>query len=193
MKAVKLLAAAVLAVAAGAASAGDWYGSATFDYKDKVNSAESHNVYGLAVGNKLSNGLTVEGRMEDEKVSVGDGTQKQEGLMQLKVTKDVGTFFGVTPYVAAAVGQKNKSTVDFPFWIGEVGAKVKLNDTFSVKYNWRQRTAFDNNTTNSYDTKENTLALNVNLTKVDTVSIAYKQERGTSDYNTTGVYYTRGF
>jgi hypothetical protein len=180
-------------LAANLAHAEGWYAGATYDQKDKVNSAEVHNVYGLNVGNKLGGGWTVEGRMEDEKVDVGDGTQKQEGLAQVKVTKDIDTGTFVTPYAAVAVGQKNKSTVDFPFWIGEAGLKVKINETFGIKYNWRQRTAFDNNTTNSYDTKEQTLALGVNLTKVDNISIAYKQERGTSDYNTKGVYYTRSF
>jgi len=192
MKLAKILAVTTLLVA-GVAQAEGFYGSVTFDEKDKVSTKEKHYIYGLNIGNKMAGGWTVEGRIEDEKVDKGDNTQKQEGLAQVKVTKDVGTWFGVTPYAAVAVGQKNKATLDFPFWIGEAGAKYKINDTLNVKYNWRQRTAFDNNATNSYDTREQTIALGVNLTKVDAVSVAYKQERGTSNYNTTGVYYTRSF
>ena len=143
---------------------------------------------------KFANGVTVEARMEDERVEPGAGAaQKQEGLMQAKVSYDIATGTIVTPYVAAALGHKNKSTVDFNFWVAEVGAKVKLTDMFNVRYGYRQRTAFDNNATNSYDTNEHTVALGANLTKKDAVSIAYKQERGTSNYNTTGVYYTRSF
>jgi len=61
-----------------------------------------------------------------------------------------------------------------------------------LRYGYRQRTAFDTST-NSYDTTEHTIALGINLTKQDNITVAYKQERGTSDYNTTGVYYTRSF
>jgi Outer membrane protein beta-barrel domain len=180
-------------LAAGLAQADSNYASLTYDQKDKQNSAQVNHVYGLNVGQKFSNGVGVEVRMEDEKVVPGAGaTQKQESLLQAKVSYDISTGTMFTPYVAGAVGQKNKSTSDFSFWVGEVGLKAKINDTFNVRYGWRQRTAFDTGA-NSYDTREHTIALGVNLTKHDAVSVAYKQERGTSDYNTTGVYYTRSF
>ena len=180
-------------LAAGVAQAEGTYASLTYDQKDKQNSTQTNHVYGLNVGQKYSNGVGVEVRMEDEKVDPGAGaTQKQESLLQAKVSYDIATGTMFTPYVVGAIGQKNKSTSDFAFWVGEVGVKAKLNDTFNVRYGYRQRTAFDT-TTNSYDTTEHTVALGVNLTKQDAISIAYKQERGTSDYNTTGVYYTRSF
>jgi len=192
MKVVNLVTAVVL-IAAGSAQADSNYASLTYDQKDKQNSSQINHVYGLNVGQKFSNGVGVEVRMEDEKVDPRTGAaQKQEGLLQAKVSYDIATGTLVTPYVAAAVGQKNKSTSDFAFWVGEVGAKVKLNDTFGLRYGYRQRTAFDTST-NSYDTTEHTIALGINLTKQDNVTVAYKQERGTSDYNTTGVYYTRSF
>ena len=179
-------------VAATSAFAGDWYGSATYDQKDKQNSAQVNHVYGVTVGNKLGGGLSAEGRMENERVSVGDGTQKQEGLIQGKVSYDISTGTLLTPFVGVAVGQKQKSTLDFTYWVGEVGAKVKLGD-LGVRYGWRQRTAFDNNSTNSYDTREHSVAVTYALTKADTVGVRYAQERGTSDYNTTGLFYTRSF
>jgi hypothetical protein len=192
MKLTKILAVATLMVA-GAAQADSTYASLTFDQKDKQNSSQINNVYGLNVGQKFNNGLGVEVRMEDEKVDPHTGAaQKQEGLLQAKVSYDIATGTLVTPYVAGALGQKNKSTSDFTFWVAEVGAKVKLNDTFGLRYGYRQRTAFDTST-NSYDTTEHTIALGINLTKQDNITVAYKQERGTSDYNTTGVYYTRSF
>jgi hypothetical protein len=128
--------------------------------------------------------------MEDEIIAVGDGTQKQESLAQVKVSKDF-SLGPVTPYVAAAIGQKSKSTSDFPFWVAEVGTKVKLGDSLTARYGWRERQAFDIG--NSYDTREHTVALGLNLTKQDTLTAAYKIERGTSNYNTTGLYYTRNF
>ena len=74
--------------------------------------------------------------------------------------------------------------------------KAKLGDV-SVRYGFRRRTAFDNNTTNAYDTNEQTLAVGYNLTKQDNISIAYKLERRndsvSSEYNTKGIYYTRSF
>ena len=180
-------------LAAGLAQAEGTYASFTYDQKDKQESTQLNHVYGLNIGQKFGNGFAVEARMEDEKVDPGAGaTQKQEGLVQVKGIYDISTGTMFTPYVAAAVGQKNKSTSDFGFWVGEVGVKAKLNDAFTVRYGWRQRTAFDT-TANSYDTKEQTIALTANLTKVDAIGIRYAQERGTSDYNTTGIFYTRSF
>jgi hypothetical protein len=186
----KTIFAVIVAALCGIAQAEGTYASVTYDQKDKQSSTQVNHVYGLNVGQKFADGWSAEVRMEDEKVTK-DGTQTQEGLAQLKVSKDF-TFGFVTPYVAAAVGQKNKSTSDFPFWLAEVGAKVKLGDSLTARYGYRQRTAFDT-TANSYDTTEHTVAPGYSVTKQDAVSVAYKQERGTSNYNTTGLYYTRSF
>ena len=189
----KLIVLAAL-LAASVAQAEGTYASLSYDYKDKQNTTQLNHVLGLTIGQKLGNGFAVEGRMENEKVDPGAGaTQKQEGLVQVKGIYDISTGTMFTPFAALAIGNKNKSTVDFPYWVGEVGVKAKINDTFGVRYGWRQRTAFDNNTTNSYDTRENSIALTAALTKNDTVGLRYAQERGTSDYNTSGVFYTRSF
>lgn len=188
----KIIALATL-LAASTVFAGDWYGTTTYDRKDKQSSDQVNNVLGLNVGKKLGNGLSAEIRMENELVQPGGGaTQKQEGLVQGKVSYDIATGTLLTPYVAVAVGQKNKSTVDFSYWVGEVGAKAQFGD-IGLRYGWRQRTAFDNNATNSYDTKENTIAVTYAMTKLDTVGVRFARERGTSDYNTTGLFYTRSF
>jgi hypothetical protein len=188
----KLVLATLLAGLFGVAQAEGIYASVTFDKKDKVSSSQVNNVYGLNVGQKFADGLTVEARMEDERVETFPG-QKQEGLYQLKASQDLSKLGMFTPYVAGAVGVKNKSTIDFPFYVAEVGAKVKLSDSISVRYGWRQRVAFDDNATNSYNTRENTLALGYSLNKQDTVTVAVKKERGTSNYNTSGLYYSRSF
>ena len=193
----KLVLATVLASMFGIASAAGPYAGLTFDEKTKQNSTQVNYVYGLNVGQKFSNGLGLEARMEDERVEPGAGaTQKQESLAQAKVSYDISTGTFVTPYVAGAVGHKNKSTIDFPFWVAEVGAKFSVSDV-GVRYGFRRRTAFDNNTTNAYDTNEQTLAVGYNLTKQDNISVAYKLERRndsvSSEYNTKGIYYTRSF
>jgi len=184
-------------LAAGFAQAEGVYSSLTFDQKDKQDSTQVNYVYGLNVGQKFSNGFAVEARMENERVEPGAGaTQKQEALAQAKVSYDIATGTAFTPYVAAALGHKNKSTIDFNFWLAEVGVKAKMGD-FGARYGVRRRTAFDNNSTNAYDTTEQTVALGYNLTKQDNISIAYKQERRndsvSSEYNTKGIYYTRSF
>lgn len=182
---------------AGLAQAGGNYASITYDEKDKQNSDQVNYVYGLNVGQKFDNGVTAELRMEDERVEPGSGaTQKQESLYQAKISYDIATGTAFTPYVAGAVGHKNKSTLDFNFWLVEAGVKAKMGD-FGARYGIRQRTAFDNSTTNAYDTTEQTIALSYNLTKQDAISIAYKAERRndsvSSEYNTKGIYYTRSF
>jgi len=184
-------------LAAGLAQAEGNYASLTYDQKDKQDSTQVNYVYGLNVGQKFSNGVTAELRMEDERVEPGAGaTQKQESLAQAKISYDIATGTAFTPYVAGALGHKNKSTIDFNFWLAEVGVKAKFGDA-SVRYGFRRRTAFDNNSTNAYDTNEQTVALGYNLTKQDNISIAYKQERRndsvSSEYNTKGIYYTRSF
>ena len=168
---MKKLIGLALVLAATTASAGDWYGSTTYDRKDKQASDQVNHVFGVNIGQKLGNGLSAEVRMENERVEPGAGaTQKQEGLMQGKVSYDIATGTIVTPYVAAAVGQKQKSTLDFTYWVGEVGAKAAFGPV-GLRYGWRQRTAFDNNSTNSYDTKEHTIAATYAVTKADTVEI----------------------
>jgi hypothetical protein len=188
----KIFAMATLLVACWA-QAGDWYGAATYNQKDKLNSAQVNYVHGLTIGNRLGDGWAAEGSVETERVEVGNGTQKQEGAYQVKVVKDFATGTMFTPYLAGAIGQKNKPTLDFSYYLYEGGVKIKLNDTFGIRLGSRQRTAFDNNTTNSYDTREDTIALGISLTKKDSISLAYKQERGTSNYNTNTIVYTRSF
>ena len=193
----KLVLSTIIAMAFGVAHAEGVYSSITYDQKDKQDSTQVNYVYGLNVGQKFSNGFGIEARVENERVEPGAGaTQKQEALMQAKVNYDIATGTMFTPYVAAALGHKNKSTVDFNYWLAEAGVKAKMGD-FNARYGVRRRTAWDNNTTNAYDTTEQTVALGYNLTKNDNISVAYKQERRndsvSSEYNTRGVYYTRSF
>ena len=193
----KLVLATMVAAICGMAQAEGTYASLTYDQKDKQDSTQVNYVYGLNVGQKFSNGFGVEARMEDERVEPGAGaTQKQEGLMQAKVSYDIATGTMFTPYVAGALGHKNKATIDFNYWLAEAGVKMKMGD-FGARYGVRRRTAFDNNTTNAYDTTEQTVAVGYNITKNDNISVAYKQERRndsvSSEYNTRGVYYTRSF
>ena len=121
----------------------------------------------------------------------------KKSISILGSTGSIGTnTLDVLSYVAAAVGHKNKSTIDFNFWVAEAGVKAKMGD-FGVRYGYRRRTAFDNSTTNAYDTDEQTVALGYNITKNDNISVAWKQERRndsvSSEYNTKGIYYTRSF
>jgi hypothetical protein len=192
----KLIVLAAL-LAAGFAQAEGNYASLTYDQKDKQNSDQVNYVYGLNVGQKFSNGVTAELRMEDERVEPGSGaTQKQESLAQVKVSYDISTGTAFTPYVAGAVGHKNKSTIDFNIWVAEAGVKAKFGD-FGVRYGYRRRADWANSSTNAYNTDEQTVAFGYNLTKHDNLSVAWKQERRndsvSSEYNTKGIYYTRTF
>ena len=192
----KFIALAVL-LAAGLAQAEGVYTSFTYDVKDKLDSTQTNYVYGLNVGQKFSNGVGIEARIEDERVEPGAGaTQKQEGLAQIKGSYDWSTGTPFTPYVAGALGHKNKSTIDFNFWVAEAGVKANFGD-FGARYGIRRRTAFNNDTTTAYDTTEQTVAVGYNLTKHDNIGVAYKQERRndsvSSEYNVKGIYYTRSF
>lgn len=203
MKVAKLVAAMVMIAAAGVASAGDWYGSASLDQKDRQNSAtgEYHNVYGLTMGTKFNNGWSAEYLIENEQVEQSSSGQAHEGLFQSRVNKafDTGTIF--TPYVGLAVGMKNKATIDFPIYRYDIGTNVKITEKISAKLNWRHRQAFDANlsdgTATKYNTDEVRVGLSYKLSKVDTVSVSYAQERNndgvSAEYNITAVSYTRSF
>lgn len=190
----KLVLATILASVFGIASAAGPYASLTYDEKVKQNASQTNYVYGLNVGQKFDNGFAVEVRMEDERVE--STSQKQEGLAQVKVSYDIATGTSFTPYVAAAVGHKNKATIDFNFWVAEAGVKAKFGD-FGVRYGYRRRADWEQSTTNAYNTDEQTVAFGYNLTKNDNISVAWKQERRndsvSSEYNTKGIYYTRSF
>lgn len=191
----KVVLATILASVFGIASAAGPYASLTYDEKDKQNSAQVNYVYGLNVGQKLENGFTVEARMEDERVETGSA-QNQESLAQVKVSYDITTSTPFTPYIAGAVGHKNKATIDFNFWVAEAGVKAKFGD-FGVRYGYRRRADWEQSTTNAYNTDEQTVAFGYNITKNDNISVAWKQERAndsvSSEYNTKGIYYTRSF
>jgi hypothetical protein len=190
----KLVLASVLVSVFGIASATGPYASLTYDVKDKQNATQMNYVYGLNVGQKFDNGFAVEVRMEDERVE--STSQKQEGLAQVKVSYDIATGTMFTPYVAGAVGHKNKSTIDFNIWVAEAGVKAKMGD-FGARYGYRRRSDWAESDTNAYNTDEQTIALGYNITKNDNISVAYKIERRndsvSSEYNTKGIYYTRSF
>ena len=192
----KIAIATMLVLAAGAASAGDWYGGVSLDQKEKQAtsaSTEYHNVFAMTIGKKLGDGYSVESLIEDEQVRGVAGDQpktkgKHEGLFQLRGNKDFDTGTMFTPYAGIAAGMKSKTasstvyggSLDFPFYRYDLGVKAKLNDMLSVRLGWRHRQAlndtYDGQSTN-WNTNETTLALGIKLTDVDTISVAYKIER----------------
>jgi hypothetical protein len=190
----KLLIATLLAGMFGIAHADEYnYAGITFDAKDKVNSTNNHDVYGLNIGHNFGNTWSVEGRMEDETVNGG----AHEGLIQLKVNKDIGTWYGVTPYAGLAFGEKDKSTTNFAYYVGEIGAKYKINDQISVWGQGRLRTPFneglDLHTGYGYKTWENSIGVKYAIDNNNAVGIKYAVERGDSQYDTVGVNYTYSF
>ena len=203
MKVANLVTAVVLAVAAGAATAGDWYATGSVDQKVKQNSStgEYHNVYGLTVGTKLGSGFSAEYLVENEQVEHSSTGQAHEGLFQARINKAFETGTLVTPYVGVAVGRKNKATIDFPYYRADIGTNINLGDSLVAKVNYRHRQAFDatlsDGTATKYNTNEARVSLIYKLTKADAITVSYAQERRadtvSSEYNTTAVAYTRSF
>ena len=202
MKLAKILAMATLLVA-GVAQAGDWYGSVSYDQKDKQNSTsnEFHNVVAMTIGNKIGHGFSVEALVEEELVkNTGKIDYADEGLYQIRLNKsfDTGTLF--TPYVGVAVGEKNKASISFPIYRYDIGTNIKITDQIGAKLNWRHRQAWDDtrhNTATKYNTDETRIGVYYKLTSVDTITVSYAQERNndglSSEYNTTGISYSRSF
>ena len=162
-----------------------------YSVKKKVDSTQHNDVYGLTVGHKLDSGITTEVRFENETTN----TSKQEGLMQVKGIYDLAGAAGITPYVAAAVGHKMKATENFEFYVAEVGAKTNLGPV-GLKFASRLRSPFDEDhigAGSKYRTYENSLTASYKLTKVDTIGVKYANEKGDSNYHTTGISLSHAF
>ena len=167
--------------------------SATYDNKDKADSTANHDVFGLNVAHDFGNTWKVEARVEDERVNGG----AHEGLAQVKVNKDIGTWYGITPYAGVAVGMKDKSTSDFFDYVGEVGAKYKVLPNLTAYVQERLRTPFNENldghTGYGYKTWETQIGAKYAITPEHAVGVKYAMERGDSTYDTVGVNYTYSF
>lgn len=186
---------AVLAVVSITVAHADEYNyvGASYDNKDKVNSTANHDVFGVTAGHNYGNTWSVEARMEDERVNGG----AHEGLAQIKVNKDIGTWYGVTPYAGVAVGMKDKSTSDFFYYVGELGAKYTVVPGLTAYAQERLRTPFNENldghTGYGYKTWETTIGAKYAINGSNAVGIKYAMERGDSTYDTVGVNYTYSF
>ena len=200
----KFLAIAALLVSGSAFAADDgWYGKIGFDQKDKLNSKtnEFHNVTSMTIGKRLGNGWSMEALVEEELVKNGSSGQGDEGLYQLRLNKSFATGTMFTPYVGVSTGVKNKATIGFPIYRYDVGVNTALGEKLVLGLNWRHRQAYDdkldNGSLTKYNTDETRINLGYKLTKVDTITISYAQERKadslSSEYNTTAISYSRSF
>ena len=192
----KLLIATLVAAAFGVAHADEGnYVSPGIDFKDKQNSTNNHTVYGVTLGHDFGNTWRVEGRMEDETVNGGS----HEGLAQVELFKDIGTWYGVTPYAGAGVGLKDKATSEF--WYYRVDGGLKYTNALvpgaTLFLNERLRTPFnegtDAQTGYNYRTYETKFGVNYSINKQNAVGISYAIERGDTEYNTVGVNYKYSF
>ena len=152
-------------------------------------------MYGITLGHDFGNTWRVEGRMEDETVNGG----AHEGLAQVEVFKDIGTWYGVTPYAGAGIGLKDKSTSEFLFGRVDAGVKYAVPQVPGVTLfiNERLRTplneGLDRNTGYNYHTVESKVGVNYAINKQNAVGISYPIERGDSTYDTVGVNYKYSF
>lgn len=200
----KFLAVITLLVAGSAMAADDgWYGKIGFDQKDKLNSKtnEFHNVTSMTIGKRLGNGWSMEALVEEELVKNGSSGQGDEGLYQLRLNKSFSTGTMFTPYLGISTGVKNKATIGFPIYRYDAGLNTALGEKIVLGLNWRHRQAYDdkldNGSLTKYNTNETRINLSYKLTKVDTVTVSYAQERKadslSSEYNTTAISYSRSF
>ena len=154
-----------------------------YEHKDKIQNAADHNVYSLAYNVELSKQLQVGVKTENETVVT---SQNVEGLIQAQGKYSFINESKFTPYVNAAYGQKFKNGTNFDFWVAGVGVKTQFGDV-TTELGWRHREALDS--TNSYNTDETSIKASISPVKNHVVGIKYAQERGTSNYNTTGAFY----
>jgi len=185
------LVAGALMLAGGAAMAGD---SVSFDYASKQKSGvtEQHDVIGVNAGTTVGK-FGLEGRMEDEIVH---DPSKHEGLAQVKGSYPIGTWYKVTPYVAAGVGYKSKATSNFSYYLAEGGVKYPLLPTVDLKAAVRIRSPFNEGTMgsgNKYRTVEESLGASWKFYGKNALTAKYAYEHGDSKYHTWGVGVAHSF
>ena len=199
----KLFAIAAFALAAitTPAFAGDYIG-ADIQNKALEHSQEDHTVYSLFYGHGITSGLfkgtTVEGRMEDEVVTK---PSKHEGLFQVKVSYPLNyNFYGIRPYVAAAVGYKSKATINFMYYVAEAGAKYTVPNTdgkLELKGATLLRSPFSQTEYHEgrdrYRTVETSATAAYKLTAHDTLTAKVALETGDKHYDTLGLGFSHSF
>jgi hypothetical protein len=169
------------------------YVGADYQVKDRASSSEQHNVYGVTYGKTLGSALYVEGRMEDEVVH---DPSKHEGLVQGKMGVNLGSFDKFTPYVAAAVGYKSKSTFNFNYYVVEGGVKYPLLSNLDINANLRLRSPFSEGATggpDAYRTVEESLGAKLKLGSHHALTAKVAYEHGDRTYHTWGVGYVHSF
>lgn len=193
--------AAAVALISTSAMAGDYVG-VDFSRKDKSNVTEYHNVIGMTYGHSITAGqfknVTLEGRMEDEMVSK---PSKKEGLVQVKASyAPEFNFYGVRPYFGGGVGYKSKSTLNFPYYTAELGAKYTVpyfDNRLDLKAAARLRSPFGQDSYHEgdelYRTVETSAGASYKVDKHNSVSVKAAVERGDSHYHTVNVGYAHSF
>jgi hypothetical protein len=177
---------AMLSVMSASALASE-YVSLDYSDKQKVGLLEHHDVYGVAVGSNLGP-VTVEGRLENEVVH---DPAKHEGLAQVKATYNIGKWYGVTPYIAGAVGEKDKATINFGYYVVESGLKYSVFQNLDVGVARRLRSPFSESKEHTgpdlYRTYENSAFASFKLDGKNSLTAKIARERGDSNYNTVNV------
>jgi len=193
--------ASAVALISGTTLASDYVG-VDFSRKDRANVTEYHNVLGMTYGHFITAGqfknVTLEGRMEDEMVSK---PSKKEGLVQVKASyAPEFNFYGVRPYFGGGVGYKSKSTLNFPYYTAELGAKYTVpyfDNRLDLKAATRLRSPFGVNSFREgdelYRTIETSAGAAYKLDKQNSVSLKAAVEHGDSHYHTLNVGYAHSF
>jgi len=193
--------ASAVALISGTALASDYVG-VDFSRKDRANVTEYHNVLGMTYGHFITAGqfknVTLEGRMEDEMVSK---PSKKEGLVQVKASyAPEFNFYGVRPYFGGGVGYKSKTTLNFPYYTAELGAKYTVpyfDNRLDLKAATRLRSPFGVNSFREgdelYRTIETSAGAAYKLDKQNSVSLKAAVEHGDSHYHTLNVGYAHSF
>jgi hypothetical protein len=162
--------------------------SVTLGYSD-INNARGNDqkMYTLSVRAPITQSVTADvvTNMVHTQVSNSIGTRFEGGVT---VTAPVGP---VTGYVRTAVGRRFTAASDYNYYSIEPGVRAPVGP-FTAGLGFRFRDAFDN-TANADQTRTVRTSLSYNVTKKDSVTLAYDRVNGDVDQKVIALAYTRAF
>lgn len=193
MNSSKIIAAILLATAAGVASAGT-YSTIEASTEENRNTQADSVKYGLVVGIKAAGGMDYSIKVDASQANIGDGDISNGVEARVKKTFAGITAYDVKPYVGVRLGQKIKSDESFSHYAIDYGVKFPIiGKVVHLDLGGRYRNAFD--TGHEFQSNRGHALISWDVTKQDTVGIRYSRAYGDAgeEKNAWRLSYTRSF
>ena len=178
---------AILALAISTVAAADSVSLETRNVQG-INSSDA-TVYRMAYKHDFSKSLAgdvVISQTQADTAAMTITTRVESGLAY-----SAPLFGSVKGYVRGAVGERFSTKGNTSYWVVEPGITMPIGP-FNTRVGYRYRSSFDPEINND-QTHTARVSASYALTKQDAVGMRFDRQRGDSDQNIVGLFYTRSF